>query len=147
MNRKEEEIVTKEFCESPNTYNLCEGGKGGWSYVRRNEKHRNKMFKNANTRRKELFPNGTMYGKKLSAASKKLISEKLKGNCHQAWLGRKHTDETKKKMRSSHIGRHNHIGSKNSRYGSMWITNGINSRSIWKIDKIPDGWKRGRIME
>jgi len=33
MNRKEAELVTEEYCNRKNTYNICEGGKGGWSYL------------------------------------------------------------------------------------------------------------------
>lgn len=37
-------------------------------------------------------------------------------------------------------------GSKNSNYGKMWITNGIESKPIIKGDNIPDGWYKGRTM-
>lgn len=30
MNSKEKELVTEEFCLREDTYNICEGGKGGW---------------------------------------------------------------------------------------------------------------------
>jgi len=33
MNRKEAEIVTEEFCLRNDTYNICVGGKGGFSYI------------------------------------------------------------------------------------------------------------------
>src|SRR3546814_9039212 len=36
MNLKEAEIVTEEFISKNNTYNLCSGGKGGFSYINRN---------------------------------------------------------------------------------------------------------------
>lgn len=36
MNRKEAELVTEEFCLSEKTYNLCVGGRGGFSYINRN---------------------------------------------------------------------------------------------------------------
>jgi hypothetical protein len=29
----------------------------------------------------------------------------------------------------------------------MWITNGVESKTIKKIDLIPDGWVKGRIMK
>jgi len=35
MQAKEAEIVTPAFCEQEDTYNLNEGGRGGWSYVNR----------------------------------------------------------------------------------------------------------------
>jgi hypothetical protein len=37
-------------------------------------------------------------------------------------------------------------GEKNSSFGSMWITNGVESKKIKKDDLIPDGWRKGRKM-
>lgn len=45
MNSKEKELVTEEWCKRSDTYNICEGGKGGWSYINR-----------------ELFPPGKKRG-------------------------------------------------------------------------------------
>lgn len=66
----------------------------------------------------------------------KIISQ---GN--RAFSGRKHTEETKQKMREKGRLR---IGEKNSQFGSMWITNGVENRKIKKDEPIPEGWKRGR---
>ena len=38
-------------------------------------------------------------------------------------------------------------GSKNSQFGSMWITNGIDNKKIIKDNVIPDGWRKGRVMK
>lgn len=35
MNSKEAELVTEEFCLREDTYNLCVGGQGGFSYINR----------------------------------------------------------------------------------------------------------------
>lgn len=35
MDDKEKELVTEEFCLRSDTYNLCAGGIGGWSFVNR----------------------------------------------------------------------------------------------------------------
>lgn len=37
-------------------------------------------------------------------------------------------------------------GNKNSQYGTMWITDGVNSRKIKKTDEVPEGWHKGRKM-
>jgi hypothetical protein len=80
--------------------------------------------------------------------SRKSASERLKTLHAQGslkipdWRGKTHTDETKKK-----IGQANAIsqkGEKNSQYGTMWITNGINNKKIPKSDSIPLGWYKGR---
>lgn len=81
MNAKEAELVTEEFCLREDTYNICPGGNGGWSYVIANNHHtkRNSDF----DRRKRVAESHK--GKKRSDAHKKAISESLKGrDCY--WL-------------------------------------------------------------
>lgn len=36
MNAKEKELVTEEFCLREDTYNICIGGQGGFSYINNN---------------------------------------------------------------------------------------------------------------
>lgn len=38
-------------------------------------------------------------------------------------------------------------GTKNSQYGTMWITNGSQNKKIKKSELIPQGWKKGRICK
>lgn len=38
-------------------------------------------------------------------------------------------------------------GVKNSQYGKMWITNGIDSMSILKDSPIPEDWRKGRVIK
>lgn len=35
-------------------------------------------------------------------------------------------------------------GTKNSQYGTIWITNGVEFKKIQNYDIIPDGQRRGR---
>ena len=71
----------------------------------------------------------------------------LNGDLTLLWEGKKHSEETKKKMSKSHQGKQN--GEKNSQYGTCWITkDGINKK-IKKSDLdvfVNNGWKRGRIL-
>jgi hypothetical protein len=39
MNLLEKCIVTEDFCNRNDTYNIMEGGSGGWSYVNSNLTH------------------------------------------------------------------------------------------------------------
>jgi len=59
-----------------------------------------------------------------------------------SFLGKKHSDETKEVMSEKAKLR---SGSKNSQYGTIWITNGAKNRKIKKNNSIPKGWKRGAI--
>jgi hypothetical protein len=152
MYAKEAEIVNEEFLAMENTYNIKVGGFGGWDYnntvegqklrehsyrkwqnaglnsilnklktdeeFKKQFKSRIKKLNNERTIKcKELYPNGTFYGKT-------------------------HSDETKQKMKQSAIGKHD--GEKNSQYGTMWITNGVENKKIKKDTIIPNGWNKGR---
>lgn len=57
--------------------------------------------------------------------------------------GFKHSEESKNKMRIS-IG-DKQKGEKNSQYGTIWITNGIEQKKIKKYNKIPEGWYKGML--
>ena len=37
-------------------------------------------------------------------------------------------------------------GSKNSQFGSRWITDGTVNKKISKSDQIPDSWRAGRVL-
>ena len=59
------------------------------------------------------------------------------------WTGRKHREESKKK-----IGATNSLlqmGSKNSQFGTMWITDGASNKKVQKDSAIPEGWRKGRV--
>ena len=76
--------------------------------------------------------------------SKLAAKTKRKNETHQSFLGKSHSAETKKKMSSTNKERGNHIGEKNSQFGSMWISNGLEAKKIKNTDSIPEGWHRGR---
>lgn len=156
MYKKEAEIVSEHFLVTENTYNLKVGGFGGWDYNntengqklrqhsyevwskagkksflekfnndfefrQKHLDHMNRIYKIGVESTKRLYKNGTFYGKK-------------------------HTDETKKKM--SDIGK-THIGEKNSQYGTRWI-HSLDlkiSKKIKKEDSLPEGWTEGRKIK
>ena len=149
MTRKEIELVTEEFCNRKDTYNICLGGQGGFSYINSKglnvdvtqQRENNPSFsKNASLAgakaKQELFKNNPEW----SHNYRKKLSESAKGQ--QNFKGKTHTEETKKRMRNSHKNKHD--GSKNSQYGTMWITNGTENKKIKRIDSIPVGWYKGR---
>lgn len=159
MNQKEAEIVDEEFIARLDTYNIKLGGQGGWDYV--NEKTNwngfNYLNKNGlNNKSKQYLiasnkiKNDPEYAKEFSQK----VSNGLKlyyqtHNFVNPWIGRKHTEETKRK-----IGKANSInqkGEKNSNYGKCWIYNEElkENKSIKKeeLDSwLEKGWKKGRKM-
>jgi len=155
MFSREKEIVTEEFLSREDTYNLRRGGLGGWDYINdgsdehidRCKRGRIKTDLIMIERYGENF--ATILAKKASEASKtedsikKFKITRAERNI-KTFLGQFHTEETKRK-----IGDKNSIlqsGEKNSQFGSMWITNGIESKKIKKTDIIPDGWSNGRKL-
>lgn len=60
-------------------------------------------------------------------------------------LGKSHSEETKKKMSDS--AKISSSGKRNSQFGTMWITNEIESKKILKTDLIPEGWRKGRKIK
>ena len=151
MNLKEQEIVTEEFCLREDTYNLCVGGHGGFSYINRhnlggNYKNKKQLdLKKLETARNVLKDLYTDESWKKQQSLK--ISESLKKhyqNNSGHFLGKNHSEESKKKISKSNknIGK----GSKNSQYGTIWITNGQENKKIKKDDLIPKGWYKGRKL-
>jgi len=73
----------------------------------------------------------------------------LSGELTSVWLGRKHSNETKEKIKAKHRDMHYQSGERNSQYNKCWITkDGIN-KSVKRDnvdDYIKDGWTFGRCL-
>ena len=148
MLEMESTIVNKEFVDNSNTYNLVEGGKGGWDRVDHKKgravANANGALEKATAALKELFTDEEWIKQK-SITWKHTMKEKYGGfHICASFKNKHHTEETKRS-----IGAKNSIhqsGTGNSQYGSMWITNGTKSKKILKTDAIPNGWCKGRKM-
>jgi hypothetical protein len=68
------------------------------------------------------------------------VCEKLKDR--KTFLGKKHSEETKRKMRDSSKGKG--IGKTNSQFGTRWINNGVTCKKIKTTEQLPIGWQLGR---
>lgn len=149
MNAKEKAFVVI----SESSYNLCPGGHGGFGYINSNPD------KFLTEKRIEALHRAGRKGAPAMSLKQKLDPEfkkKMDEHRRQAriqfkekypngtFTGLQHTEETRKKMSKSHKGKH--TGNKNSQFGSIWITNGVESRKIKAVDIIPDGWYKGRVI-
>lgn len=155
MNHAEAEIVTEEFCRRHDTYNLVPGGKGGFGFINDTGLRNGTENTMKNSEYREYFIDCLKRGKE---TQKRLLAEngewaeKYRNNQANAmrrrierdgnpFAGKSHSEETLKKLRKP-----KNVGADNSQYGTMWITNGSESKKINKIDPIPAGWKKGRKM-
>ena len=145
MNAKEAELVTEEFCLREDNYNLCSGGHGGFSYINRtrdHSQHNNKLARN----RSYAEPGFLDY---LNNKHGLIIAErhaqgKYKNKFPESALLNAQSEEAKKKRKNTLAKIGHSQGEKNSQFGSMWITNGIENKKIKKLDFIPEGWYKGR---
>lgn len=140
LNLKEKEIVTEEFCLRDDTYNLCSGGHGGFSYVNRNN-IRGMLGKKQSQKQKEAASNFMIKNNSNKDRHKEISSKGGKNST--GMLGKRHSEKTKEKMKGP---RPQSSETKNSQFGSIWITNGQESKKIKKENTIPDGWYKGRKM-
>lgn len=154
MFKMESELVNEEFAASDDTYNIMLGGNGGWDFI--NAKGLNPRYDSdfqrkcqalgqialAKRRQEDPAFNEEFIRKcKESLANGRAVIDVLYPN--GLFYGKKHSEKTKSIMREKAKLR---TGEKNSSFGSMWITNGVESKKIKKDDLIPDGWRKGRKM-
>lgn len=157
-------VVTPEFCNRSDVYNITVGGNGSWYYV--NEVlHLNgdKMFKSGRSQEsiQQQYFNAAKasreYWKKLSFKEyqikcKQISIRKIEWNQrHPGYYAGKrnpmygHVD-TIETHNKKVLGQ---LGEKNSQYGKMWICNDLTKESvrIMKTDPIPKGWRKGRFCK
>ena len=136
-------LVNEEFVERSDTYNLKVGGEGGFDYINTNGKATrwtDEGRSRAGQVLKDMWSDSDYYNKNVERVS--LAGRSVNPENRVTFLGKKHTEESKKK-----IGEANSIhqqGSGNSQYGTMWITNEVESKKIRKDEEIPEGWRKGR---
>ena len=150
MNSKEAELVNEEFVLREDTYNICIGGQGGFGYINSVKEIRDIAAKKAIESQKEyLIANYGVDHISKTKNARKIISDRNR-ELHKngrlnppTFYGKTHTEESKIKISKSNSNNQN--GDKNSQFGTMWITDGIENKKIKKdVDIIPEGWYKGR---
>ena len=143
----------------PSSYNLKEGGSGGFDYINRKllggrqllgqrefmRRWQDPEYRKEISRQRKIRCSSPEYKRRCSerqlARSKR---ERELGIVRQPFIGKRHSPETKKKIGAATSRAQS--GSGNSQYGMMWITNGRESARIRKTDSIPEGFRRGRVI-
>lgn len=144
---REREIINLNEIAKKDCLNLMIGGKGGFISDEQ-QKHRSSCAnKKLHEKRKNDLAFDKRYRSKLSESTTKCIKEgKIKtwGET-SSFKGKKHTAETKKlisdKMKISQK------KEKNSQYNTHWVTNGVINKKIKNCDMIPINWKLGRTLK
>jgi|AntAceMinimDraft_10_1070366.scaffolds.fasta_scaffold61459_5 hypothetical protein len=141
----ESEIVNEQLVLDPSCYNLTLGGGYGFNewFVKKGYHSKGRISANRVLHKRIQTDKEfrKYFLKRLSEGIRKKYSEGWR-----PWKGKKHSEETKEKMRLTHRKKGNHIGEKNSQFGTCWITNETKNKKIHKGDLIPNGWKLGRKM-
>jgi hypothetical protein len=153
MNNKEAELVTEEFLKRPDVYNLNVGGFGGCNYVNDNGLNNKYPHERGGFVRclKQGINPWLNWLRSLSeeeyAAHIKKRSEGIKKYLEthgSIWLGRHHSDETKRKL--SIANSENHYGEANGRFNTKWVYNiELRECKVVPNDYQEDGWQDGRI--
>ena len=152
MNRKEKELVVV----SEQSYNLCEGGKGGFGYINKNglaaggnpsaagKKGYKKTFAKMQLQYGCLWKNILRNRGKIAGDNNVLFKRGIFRTdiVRFSWLGRKHTEETKQKLRMFRTGKY--LKEHNSQYGTFWVTDGIKNKKCKLNEPIPTGFWKGR---
>lgn len=166
LNEKEKEIVNQKFVERDDTYNLKVGGDGGWDFCNDPSNGYTSEIRSRNAKESNKRPE--VKSKQLSSLKKYydnldseiLLDRTRRGqetrnrriaageiHCHQSFLGKHHSEETKQKMRDTFALNKSNVGSKNSNYGKHWWKD-PNDRTKYKSfsddEEIPEGWVRGK---
>jgi len=149
---REKEIVNEKLLNDVLSMNLAVGGQGegSWQKINQNSELQRQKNKKGQIKQEWLRKNDPEWVKhkseKISAGNKLAFLEGRKVNTLPDWTGKKHTEESKRKMSASQKGKH--VGEKNSQYGTKWSwihKDGI-VRKVKYEDResyLENGWKNG----
>lgn len=143
MFETEKLIVTEEFVNREDTYNLKIGGYGGWDHITY-QPFSDPKIQNILS----IKGNAALVEKRKDPVWAECFSHTMKisrtKDNRKPFAGKTHSAQTKKRLSESAKMRLADP-TKNSQYGTIWITDGTQNRKIQNTDSIPDGWYRGRI--
>lgn len=151
---REAELVNDEFLSEANTYNVMEGGKGGWDYVNSilTDEQLKSRAKNGRKKTNEVLE--AKYGADWQAVVSKMGADALR-QCRQEnperFRGRPSANkgvpiskEHREKISRANKGRF--VGEKNPNYGKRWIHNvdTLEKDQLLPGQDLPEGWDFGQ---
>ena len=148
MNDLEGELVNQDFVNNPNTYNHAIGGTYGWKNCLKykSEEEVQNIRKHAGDAIINLMKNPEYRKQHVEKISNGL---KEAGFDPRTFLGKTHSEETKRKMSETHKRNNHQKGEKNSQFGKCWIYNlELQENKSIKKDELNNwlekGWIKGR---
>lgn len=163
MYAKEAEIVNVDFLAEENTYNLKQGGFGGFDYINENKLYgfsnndvAKKGRQTVNAKLEKMYgPGWRTHISNLGKQSLKLILDKNPNffkecverrdfsGINNPMYGKTHTPEVRSIISNANK------GDKNPMFGKRWIysTELKCSKRIGKDDELPKGWAEGRKIK
>lgn len=158
LKKREAELVNEECVTDPMCMNIRLGGEGGFEHINSDprkrewsikgnvvskEKRKNKFLTDEKYR--EMILNNLEIGRKKSLSNLQNEDTKEKRIAHLYLACKNAQSESAKQKRKETMAKNGHSqGEQNSQFGTMWITNGVESVKIKKDDSIPEGWYKGR---
>jgi len=151
LKKREEEIVNEQLINEELCLNLKNGGQGGFTLeaTKNGRKITDQILKSKYGENFRKVINENYWFKinndeKLKNELINKIKEGQKNFNHKTFLGKKHTEESRKKISEKAKQR---VGVKSSQYGTCWITRGGDNKKI-KKEELPEyltqGWVVGR---
>ena len=133
LKSREKELVNEELLADPLCMNLTLGGHGGWSHLTDAQLAKGRL--------KGAAAGGKVSGKINGAKNLLKAWEQGKVPVGKQFLGKKHSEETKQKMRKP-----KNVGEANSQFGTCWVTNGtpIKIKKEQLDEYLLKGYRRGR---
>lgn len=143
MNNKEKEIVTEDFCKRKDTYNICEGGKGGFGYINENGLNIGNLNNDGSETHKKRSSRSYLgwsdenREKNLMRMKEFASKNKFKKGCPYAEeMRKKARDRIRELKQANLIGKR--YGDKNSAYGKMWVFNENGDKKFIRKDEYQE---------
>jgi hypothetical protein len=154
----EELIVDQDFLDSPTTYNMKLGGRGGFDHIELTPEESQKRASVGGSRASAMglgihdpkYTEDRILWSKRSIESQRITGTGMFDPINRALGCNAALTETAREKRKETFSEILHQqGERNSQFGTMWIYNleNFESMKINKTDTIPDGFAKGRKLK